>query len=260
MSSKLKIHTINTYFNIYFAVLSLHPDSEWVHIGCDEVYQLGQCSKCSERIANANNNPDATSYYDAKTLFLEHVYRVASYVREKNKVIPIMWDDLLRTIPMQTMQNSGIGTLVEPMVWVYVEDIDRFIDSMTWTTYGSVFEHVWSASAFKGAFGERQYAVNIQRHVINHLSWLEVMRRETRSSNRLNFRGIALTGWSRYDHFAVLCELLPAALPSLVLNLAILTRGGHDFEAVKRAHRILQCGSQKALMTPEELRRNPLQW
>ncbi len=25
--------------------------------------------------------------------------------------------------------------------------------------------------------------------------------------------------WSRYDHFAVLCELLPVAVPSLILNL-----------------------------------------
>ena len=30
------------------------------------------------------------------------------------------------------------------------------------------------------------------------------------------FQGIVITGWSRYDHFAVLAELLPAAMPSLV--------------------------------------------
>jgi hexosaminidase len=29
------------------------------------------------------------------------------------------------------------------------------------------------------------------------------------------FRGMALTGWSRYDHFAVLCELLPVAYPTI---------------------------------------------
>jgi hexosaminidase len=241
-------------------VLSLHPDTEWLHIGCDEVYQLGQCSKCSERIAEANSKPDSTAYFDGKTLFLEHVHRIATYVREKSSVTPIIWDDMLRTIPLQTIQNSGIGSLVEPMIWVYVEDIDRFIDSVTWSAYGAAFEHLWSASAYKGAFGERMFSVNVQRHVANHLSWLEVMNRESRGNARINFRGIALTGWSRYDHFAVICELLPAALPSLVLNLAIVSRGGHDFEAVKRAHRILQCGSQKALMTSEELRRNPLQW
>ena len=55
--------------------------------------------------------------------------------------------------------------MVEPMVWVYVEDVDRFVDSLTWANYGEVFSHIWAASAYKGAFGERLYAVNVQRHV-----------------------------------------------------------------------------------------------
>ena len=76
-----------------------------------------------------------------------------------------------------------------------------------------------------GAFGERLYAVNVQRHVGNNLAWLEVMRRETLSTSKLSFRGLVLTGWSRYDHFAVLCELLPIALPSLILNLVVVTQG-----------------------------------
>ena len=34
-----------------------------------------------------------------------------------------------------------------------------------------------------------------------------------------------ITGWQRYDHFAVLCELLPAGLPSLALDLIAVSSG-----------------------------------
>ncbi len=104
------------------------------------------------------------------------------------------------------------------------------------------------------------YLTNIQRHVNNQLGWLEVMRRETQGSNRVNFRGIALTGWSRYDHFAVLCELLPSSVPSLVLSLSVLLEGAHTEEAARRASALLQCSTAKAPMTAEEVMRSPEQW
>ena len=71
---------------------------------------------------------------------------------------------MLRSMSTKELQESQLGTLVEPMVWVYVEDIDHFIDKSTWSSYGSTFENVWAASAFKGAFGERLFMPNVQRH------------------------------------------------------------------------------------------------
>lgn len=38
-------------------------------------------------------------------------------------------------------------------------------------------------------------------------------------------RGLALTGWQRYDHFAVLCELLPVGIPSLITSLSTVSKG-----------------------------------
>ena len=58
----------------------------------------------------------------------------------------------------------------------------------------------------------------------NHLSWLELIS-SLPETTRCKISGIAITGWSRYDHFATLCELLPSAIPSLVLCLAILENG-----------------------------------
>ncbi len=126
---------------------------------------------------------------------LGEIRRVATYVRNQRPGLrTIIWDDMLRSIPEEILRVSGVGLLVEPMVWVYVEDVDRFIDPLTWAQFASVFDHMWVASAFKGAFGERLYGANVARHLGNSLGWLEVMMRESRGSNEVKFRGIALTG------------------------------------------------------------------
>ena len=39
----------------------LHPEARWLHIGCDEVFQLGMCSICTERLMKFNSDPEKVS-------------------------------------------------------------------------------------------------------------------------------------------------------------------------------------------------------
>ena len=64
----------------------------------------------------------------------------------------------------------------------------------------------------------------LEHHVANHLSWLQLIS-NLPETTRCKISGIAITGWSRYDHYATLCELFVPAIPSLVLCLAILENG-----------------------------------
>ena len=90
-------------------MLSLHPDAAWLHIGCDEVYQLGQCPICSQKLLTANTDPNNNNgYQDGRSLFLQHVHRVASYVKNQKNVLPIIWDDMLRTIPAHILVVCNI--------------------------------------------------------------------------------------------------------------------------------------------------------
>ena len=83
------VHSMYIWIQLYqnvifmlFQVLSLHSDASWLHIGCDEVYQIGQCPICSQKILSANRDPNNNGQYqDGKTLFLQHVSRVGKYVR-----------------------------------------------------------------------------------------------------------------------------------------------------------------------------------
>jgi hexosaminidase len=80
-------------------VMSYHPDSKYLHIGADEVYNVGRCDKCTERILakrraisnkdisdgsllrkpfsdTAVNRPPAAR--EQQALYLEHVAEIAS--------------------------------------------------------------------------------------------------------------------------------------------------------------------------------------
>lgn len=160
-----------------------------------------------------------------ENLFLRHVRNVANIIRDKRPELRlIIWDDMLRHVTQQSIIDFNLGGLVEPMIWVYAEDIYRFVQPQIWEKYAAVFKTAWTASAFKGAFGETLFIPDARRHLENNLRWLDVMSQQARFFKN-GLTGIALTGWQRYDHFAVLCELLPAALPSLTLNLLAVTHG-----------------------------------
>lgn len=167
----------------------------------------------------------------------------------------------------------------------------RFVPTHVWDKYSSIFSTVWSASAFKGAFGETEYVPNAKRHLENNLRWLEVMAEEGPKFKN-GFAGIVLTGWQRYiihsynkkyiffkfifhiillifryDHFAVLCELLPAAIPSLAITLTAASRGYFDASMAESVGAALGCPTvplQTRLRTPMQsllsLNTDPRMW
>jgi hexosaminidase len=86
--------------------MELHQGARFLHIGCDEVFQMGECRRCRSQMR--------------ETLFLSHVARVASFVRNRyGSVTPIIWDDMLRHLSPQGLDEFHIGELVEPMVSRY---------------------------------------------------------------------------------------------------------------------------------------------
>ncbi|KAK5644619.1 hypothetical protein RI129_005919 [Pyrocoelia pectoralis] len=208
-------------------ILELHTKITYLHIGCDEVFQMGECEICRLELH--------------ENLFLRHVSSVANVIRKQWPHLRlIIWDDMLRHLSQQSLQDFALGELVEPMVWVYAEDIYRFVQSPVWDKYATVFKTAWTASAFKGAFGETLYVPDARRHLENNLRWLDVMSQQHQLFKQ-GLSGIILTGWQRYDHFAVLCELFPASLPSLSLNLLTVSNGYFNLSLKNQLLSALSC-------------------
>merc|ERR1719410_3344083 len=218
--------TMGVIRDIVDQVMAVHPEANYLHIGCDEVYHLGECQPCMANMTGRNE------------IFLNHVSNVANYVRDNWQVTPIVWDDMLRNFMVDEMKP--LASLVEPMVWVYAPDVERFAPSYTWDRFEQVFDNIWTASAFKGAHGETLVTPDIKKHLENNLNWLALMEEEEGRTGR-RFRGIVLTGWQRYDHFAVLCELLPAAIPSLAVNLLATANGFFNQTLEKPLAKALDC-------------------
>ncbi|XP_046673115.1 hexosaminidase D-like [Homalodisca vitripennis] len=187
-------------------MIQLSPAARHIHIGADEVWHLGLCSLCTAK--------------SKERTFLLHVTAVLSHLRSRYPHIrPIMWDDMLRNVDQSVLQEFKIGDLVEPMVWHYQPAQTFSLTKEMWHKYSQVFPRIWLASAFKGATGSCQLLPVISHHVSNHQQWLATQ--EQISDRFQQVCGIAFTGWSRYDHYATLCELLPPSLPSLALCIQI---------------------------------------
>ncbi|XP_034881601.1 hexosaminidase D isoform X2 [Mirounga leonina] len=197
-------------------VMELHPGARWLHVGCDEVYYLGE-GEASRQWLQQEHNTKAR-------LCLSHIKAVACHVLAQHPATrPLVWDDMLRAIPEDQLSASGVPRLVEPVLWDYGADLDVHGKALLMEKYRKCgFLRLWAASAFKGATGASQALTPIEHHLRNNVQWLQVAA----SGPADMLQGIVLTGWQRYDHFSVLCELLPVGIPSLAVCLQSLLHGG----------------------------------
>lgn len=236
--------TLNVLYTMIDQVVEMHPSIKYLHIGADEVYQLGECNRCLQIMSK--------NQWSKRQLFLNHVQIIASYIKSKYPHLTIlMWDDEFREIDPQEIINRNLNKLVEPVVWKYTTDPMSALTDQLWENYSKIWKSVWVATAFKGATGPDRYYTDISYHMENHQRWLEIIVRQSR---RLNFRGVFLTGWQRYDHFSVLSELLPSSLPSLAINLMVLQSSDYNIfpiEVPRNIMETLNCDGIITLSLPE---------
>ncbi|XP_022671891.1 hexosaminidase D-like isoform X2 [Varroa jacobsoni] len=198
-----------------------------IHIGSDEVFVLGECDICQERMAELG--------WTKSNLFINHVTNVVQFVK-KMGVQTILWDDMFRQVDEDVLRKSPLVKLVEVMVWNYAKTIN--LAGVLGKYVAAGFPGVWAASAFKGASGPSQQMPDFRLHLLNHYSWMQLVRQ---FADKINLKGIAITGWQRFDHFGALCELFPVGIPALALCLGYLRVGRVDDEMLSDIRAVLKC-------------------
>ncbi|XP_026859152.2 beta-N-acetylhexosaminidase [Electrophorus electricus] len=218
-------------------VLQRHPEAQWIHVGADEVWDLGE-SEDSKLWLKENGG-------DVGVLFLRHVTAVCLFLAELRSGIKILfWEDMLRKMSAVAIKDSQLPNLAFPVLWNYLPNMDMGNIGKLLSKYQEAgFSGMWFASAFKGASEVDQMWTPINHHLQNHLSLLKVIKSIIQYPS-ITLQGIALTGWQRYRHHTVLCELLPVAIPSLAVCLQTLKYGSFNYEAEMEVHHILGCKVQ----------------
>ncbi|KAF5274021.1 hypothetical protein FQA39_LY01136 [Lamprigera yunnana] len=234
-------NTLNLIMEMVQQIVHLHPGIDKLHIGSDEVWYLGVCPRCKLFLQEKNITP--------QQLFLHHVTRVATEIRNRYpKLRILMWDDHFRSMTYEDLNKTQIGKIIEPVVWKYTTNVFEDINFNVWELYANVFPRIWLGSAFKGATGSKKYLPNVTHHFLNHRSWLSIV---DQYQDRINFEGFLLTGWQRYDHFAVLCELFPVAIPTLGMCLRLLLGFPESFLLPSvELTKVLECEQGEDLYNP----------
>ncbi|WP_214626699.1 glycoside hydrolase family 20 zincin-like fold domain-containing protein [Paenibacillus agaridevorans] len=86
-------------------MMDRHPDSRYIHLGCDEVYSLCECETCLERFEGVRERA-----------FIAFLNRLIAFAADRGR-IPIFWHDMLAKCPEEELwklDRRGVA-----MIWIY---------------------------------------------------------------------------------------------------------------------------------------------
>ncbi|KAL0811370.1 hypothetical protein ABMA28_009779 [Loxostege sticticalis] len=184
-----------------------------IHIGCDEVYHMNECQNCKK------------SGLEKTDIFLHQVQTLSDVIKSQYPDTTVLiWDDMLRGIKPDKWNYIDQFTNVQPVCWDYGAKL--IVSHANLFMYHKKFPHIWIASAFKGADGRTATFPELSSRYNNVFSWMDFISKYRFGGEQevYNFRGIILTGWSRYSHMDPPCELLPVSIPSLLTSLIVVEK------------------------------------
>ncbi|WP_169091512.1 glycoside hydrolase family 20 zincin-like fold domain-containing protein [Paenibacillus sp. PL91] len=157
-------------------MMDRHPDSRYIHLGCDEVYSLCECETCREQ-------------YDGvrERAFIAFLNRLIVFTAERGKS-PIFWHDMLDKCPeeeLRKLDKRGIA-----MIWIYNgRNIDSEVSALT-AKFRKLGIGVMGAPAVRSFdWAEHQNYPVIVNRVDNLLQWTE-------TSEKLGIDCMVATNWT----------------------------------------------------------------
>ncbi|NXV01168.1 HEXDC Hexosaminidase, partial [Cettia cetti] len=213
--------------SILSQVIEKHRRSSWIHIGADEVFHLGEGMDSKNWMSHNKG--------DVGTMYLRHIKEVLGFLTAQYWGLRVlMWDDMLRKISRlrgrlvrQRLQgHHGAGAGLDPAELPPEKPPELAEGDAGRATAGP------AAPAGRGAHGLAE---------VRGAGPPLPCRCPQSRAGAVQRWGLSLS--RRYDHYSVLCELLPVSIPSLAICLQTLVNGGFTEEAKRKVLDVLSLES-----------------
>uniref|UniRef100_A0A8R1HMW2 beta-N-acetylhexosaminidase n=1 Tax=Caenorhabditis japonica TaxID=281687 RepID=A0A8R1HMW2_CAEJA len=218
-------------------IRKLHPNSTRIHIGADEAYHVGEDHRCRNRMTEER--------IEKSQLKMNHIAQIGKFAKNAGFKTVFAWNDMFDKESEIAIRRAKIHEYIVPVIWGYREDVTEpgyFPDGL-FDRIANIFDGFYVASAFKGADGQRQQFSNISRYLEVQRSYVKLMDLHQNAGEMV--QGIFVTGWSRFNHFNALCELLPVAIPSLIVDLFYLNYQFSATRSWEEMKKLLSCRTNK---------------
>lgn len=86
-------------------MIDAHPESRYIHLGCDEVYSLCECERCKIEFGGVRERA-----------FIAFLNRLIAFTAERGKQ-PIFWHDMLDKCPPEELAKLDQRSVA--MIWIY---------------------------------------------------------------------------------------------------------------------------------------------
>ncbi|WP_284646443.1 family 20 glycosylhydrolase [Paenibacillus silviterrae] len=157
-------------------MMTMHPGSRFVHLGCDEVYSLCECETCRQSFEGSRDRA-----------FISFVNQLIDFVASRGKT-PILWHDMLDKCSEDDLALLDPRAAV--MIWIYNgRNIDSEVSGLT-EKFRKRGIHVMGAPAVRCFDNqEHQNYPVIHNRIDNLVQWAE-------TSGKLGLDCMVATNWT----------------------------------------------------------------
>ncbi|NQX47821.1 family 20 glycosylhydrolase [Paenibacillus tritici] len=157
-------------------MMDAHPESHYLHLGCDEVYSLCECEACRKQFGGVRERA-----------FISFLNRLIEFTASRGRQ-PVFWHDMLDKCPPEEL--AKLDPRSAAMIWIYNgRNIEAEVTALT-NKFRALGIKVMGAPAVRSFdWAEHQNYPVLDNRTDNLLQWAE-------TAKRLNISCMVATNWT----------------------------------------------------------------